>query len=162
MTTNRSCCLPQRCLGRCHVTGQHTITHVSTSHGPLSLLTWRMVEIPALFSNLGLYQRPFVVTPSSIGCTGRVWKHARPPPSGIAGRHPDRTNALKYNRALDWNAAKHHREPPTVQPGQHSHGSSGHQPTSDPTGLYRPIGYTQIRPDGDPTPAVRRTDGIRR
>ena len=66
-----------------------------------------MVEIPALFSNLGLYQRPFVVTPSSIGCTGRVWKHARPPPSGIAGRHPDRTNALKYNRALDWNAAKH-------------------------------------------------------
>ena len=66
-----------------------------------------MVEIPALFLNLGLYQRPFVVTPSSIGCTGRVWKHARPPPSGIAGRHPDRTNALKYNRALDWNAAKH-------------------------------------------------------
>jgi len=66
-----------------------------------------MVEIPASFLNLGLYQRPFVVTPSSIECTGRVWKHARPPPSGTAGRHPVQNNALKYNRALNWNATKH-------------------------------------------------------
>ena len=112
-----------------------------------------------MFSNLGLYQRPFVVTPSSILCTGRVWKHARLRPSGTAGRHPDRTNALKFNRALTWNAAKTHREPPTVQHGQHSHGLSGRQSTSDPTGLYRPIGYTQIRRYGDPTPAVRRKPG---
>jgi len=31
--------------------------------------------------------------------------------------------------------------------------------TTDPTGLYGPVGYVQIRRYGDPTPAVRRKPG---